>query len=51
MDAVKVMEVRRLKLSEDLSFAGDYVFIPARPPKVVTETIPLDAPRRMLRRL
>lgn len=51
MDALTTIELRRVSHSEDLLVAGDYVFIAARPPKVVTETIPLDAPRGMWKRL
>ena len=46
-----LLEVRRVSHSEDLLIAGDYVFIPARPPIVVTESIPLDAPRGFFKRL
>ena len=37
--------------SEDLLVAGDYVFITARPPKVTTESIPLDPPHGFFKRL
>src|ERR1039457_1518357 len=46
-----LLEVRRVSHSEDLLIAGDYVFISARPPIVVTESIPLDAPRGFFKRL
>jgi len=45
MDALQTIEVRRVSHSEDLLVPGDYVFIPARPPRVATETVPLDPPR------
>src|ERR1035441_10687897 len=51
MDALTALEVRRVAHSEDLLFAGDYVFITARPPKVMTESIPLDPPRGFFKRL
>jgi uncharacterized protein YbaR (Trm112 family) len=51
MDALTAIQVRRVSNSEDLMVAGDYVFIPSRPPKVVTETIPLDPPRGWFKRL
>jgi uncharacterized protein YbaR (Trm112 family) len=51
METSKTLEVRRVSHSEDLLVAGDYVFISARPPKVATETIPLDPPRGFWKRL
>ena|ERR1035438_6074031 len=50
MGTLTAVQVRRVSHSEDLLVAGDYVFFAARPPKVVTETIPLDLPRRPFRR-
>ena len=41
MDTLETLRVRRVAHSEDLLVAGDYVFIAARPPMVVTESIPL----------
>jgi hypothetical protein len=50
MDTLKTLEVRRVPHSEDPLVAGDCVFIAARPPKVVTETIPLDPLRGFWKR-
>jgi len=48
---MQALEVRRVRLSEDLSSPGDFVFIGKRQPRVTVERLPLEAPAGILEKL
>jgi hypothetical protein len=48
---MQALEVRRVRLSEDLSSPGDFVFIGRRAPRITVERLPLEAPSGFFKRL